>query len=52
MGLSIAPDNSKMYIAKIQSQILDTVSKYDSGRKNVEVELTEQMLEWSINEKK
>lgn len=48
----MAPSNSKMYIAKISNQILETVSSSDTEDKNVEVEITKFILEWSLSEKK
>lgn len=41
-----------MYIAKIQNEILDLVSQNDSDKKDVEVELTKFILDWTLEEKK
>lgn len=48
----MSEDNSKMYVAKIQNLILETVSKNDKDQKNVELEVTLFILNWSLDEKK
>ena len=49
---NMSEDNSKMYVAKVQNNILEAVSKSDNDQKNVEIEVTNFILGWSIQEKK
>ena len=43
---------SKMYLAKILKLILDTVSKYDTVKRDIEVDVTFYILQWALKEKK
>ena len=49
---AMAEDSSKMYVAKLQNLILEKVSQSDDEKREVEVEVTEFILNWSLQEKK
>lgn len=49
---TMAPPDSKMYIAKILKIILDEVSLNDTEDKSIESQMAQKILKWSITEKK
>ena len=44
----MAPEDSKMYHAKVLKLLLDTVSQNDIEDRNVEVKVTFRILEWAM----
>jgi 26S proteasome regulatory subunit N6 len=48
----MAPEDSKMYIAKLFKEILDKVEEFDDESKNLEGQMAKKILDWAVSEKK